>query len=159
MKILIKSRKWIEQRALLPFTEKTALISICDCDLPFAELRNAPDYLLQLRFNDVDADVFEDELGDKPSEEEKQRIEQKYHMISWEQAKEISQFFDNVKKDVEVLICQCEHGQSRSAAVAAAIKEYMNRSGITIFANDKYYPNKFVFRRVFKMMGVKRDLE
>ena len=157
MKILIKSRKWIEQRALLPFTEKTALISICDSDLPFAELRNVPDYLLQLRFNDIDADVFKDELGNNPSEDEKKRIEQKYYMISWEQAEEISQFFDKVKNDIEVLICQCEHGQSRSAAVAAAIKEYMNRSGIAIFANDKYYPNKFVFRRVFKMLGVKEN--
>ena len=37
------------------------------------------------------------------------------------------------------IICQCEHGQSRSAACAAAIKEHFEKSGIEVFADYRYY--------------------
>lgn len=50
------------------------------------------------------------------------------------------------------MICQCEHGQSRSAAVAAAIMEFRSRRGITVFAHDSYYPNKVVFRKVLEAL-------
>ena len=38
------------------------------------------------------------------------------------------------------ILCQCEYGQSRSAACAAAILEYFNGTGISIFADYRYYP-------------------
>ena len=52
------------------------------------------------------------------------------------------------KDEINTLICQCEHGQSRSAAVAAAILEFRSRRGIDVFSNDNYFPNKVVYRRV-----------
>ena len=54
------------------------------------------------------------------------------------------------------IICQCEYGQSRSAACAAAIKEYYDKNGIEIFADYRYYPNQLVFNKLLcalKMEG------
>ena len=156
MKILIRSRKDIEQMAKQSFPEHTALISITDHDWSFAELVHKPEFLLQIAFDDVDNDVIADELGRKPTEEERQKLEAKYKMFSDDQAKQVASFYHAHKDAIEVLICQCEHGQSRSAGVAAAIMEYRSRKGITVFASDRYYPNKVVFRKVhlaLKSMG------
>lgn len=144
MKILIKNRLEIETLAQNPFEQCTALISITDYDYDFAELKNKPQYLLQLAFDDVDNDVFEDE-ADLP----RHLIEEKYHMFTDVQAEKIAHFYKKIKGKAEVVICQCEHGQSRSAAVAAAITECENKNGIEIFADDKYFPNKVVFRKVY----------
>ena len=152
MKILIKSRKSLERMARNTFPDGTAVISITDAnDFPVA-FEDEPDYLLRIAFNDVDNDVFADELLDNPTDEERAEIERKYDMISKEQADEIASFYINHKDDISTLICQCEHGQSRSAAVAAAVLEYRSRRGIKIFADDRYYPNKVVFRRVLEAL-------
>ena len=47
------------------------------------------------------------------------------------------------------IICQCEYGQSRSAACAAAILEHFYHNGISIFADYRYYPNQMIFHKVF----------
>ncbi len=149
MKILIKSRAAVEKMALTPFEEHTAIISITDANRSFAELKNKPEFLLQLAFDDVDDDLIADERDGRPTDEERRRLEAKHRMLSDEQAKQIAAFYHSHKDEAETLICQCEHGQSRSAAVAAAILEYRSRSGIKIFAHAKYYPNKAVFRKAF----------
>lgn len=46
------------------------------------------------------------------------------------------------------IVCQCEYGQSRSAACAAAIKEFYEHDGISIFADYRYYPNQLVFNKL-----------
>ena len=137
-----------------PFVEKTAIISITDYGYDFAELKNKPHHLLQLAFDDVDGDVFIDEIGENPSAEDKLKIEKKYHMFSNEQAKQIVEFVNDVWDKVDVIIFQCEHGQSRSAAVAAAIMQYKYQNGIEIFADDNYYPNKLVYRKVFDALNM-----
>ena len=160
MKIVILSREKIEELAQKSFPPKTAVISITDAEWTYAELKNKPDYLLQLEFEDVDNDVFYDELGRLPeSAEEREKIARKYYMMFPQDAQNIAKFYLENADDIEVLICQCEHGQSRSAAVAAAIAEYRTGSGIKIFAHDKYYPNKMVFQMVLaelKRLGGKR---
>ena len=115
------SRDTIEMFCEYPFVERIALISITDYGYDFAELKNKPQHLLQLAFDDVDGDVFIDELSKNPSVDDKIKIEKKYHMFSNEQAKQIVEFVKDGWDKVDVIICQCEHGQSRSAAVAAAI--------------------------------------
>ena len=50
------------------------------------------------------------------------------------------------------IICQCDYGQSRSAACAAAILEHFERNGISIFADYRYYPNQLVFNKVLKAL-------
>lgn len=148
MKILIKSRNDTEKMSKSEFGKGTALISITDAGSDFAVLIHKPDYLLQIAFDDVDNDIFIDELGRTPSVEERQELESKYKMLSDEQALQIASFYTDNKDSIATLICQCEHGQSRSAAVAAAIMEFRSRRGIMVFAHDNYYPNKVVFRKV-----------
>lgn len=130
MKVFIRNRERIEKMAERCFTKTTALISITDVGYEFAELKNKPEDLLQLKFDDVDFD--------EPN------------IITDKQAKEIAEFYHRVSKTAKRIICQCEHGQGRSAAIAAAIKEYTEGNGIDIFASDRYYPNKVVFRKVLK---------
>lgn len=149
MKIVIKSRAEIEE--YMPRT-KTAIISITDFNYDFAELKRQPNYLLQLAFDDVDSDVFIDELGRTPTDAERKHIESKYHMMTDEQAQQITDFYNRVSNKVNLLICQCEHGQSRSAAVAAAIMEYAYGNGIEVFADERYYPNKTIFNKVLKQL-------
>jgi hypothetical protein len=73
-------------------------------------------------------------------------------MFSSAQAEAMARFFFDVCDKADILICQCEHGQSRSAAVASAILEYRSKRGIDIFADDRYYPNKVVFRRLLSAL-------
>ena len=47
------------------------------------------------------------------------------------------------------IICQCDFGQSRSAACAAAILEHFEERGIEIFADYRYYPNQLVYHKVY----------
>ena len=150
MKIVIRSRKAIEKMSKIPFPKGTAIISITDASDSPVNLENQPDFLLRLAFDDVDNDVFADEHIEELAEEERLEVEKEYNMFSDEQAIEIATFYDNNKENITTLICQCEHGQSRSAAVAAAILEVRSRRGIQIFADDRYFPNKVVFRKVLK---------
>jgi len=57
------------------------------------------------------------------------------------------------------IICQCEYGQSRSAACAAAIKEYIDHTGINIFSDYKYYPNQLIYNKVFTALKNKTQLK
>ncbi len=64
------------------------------------------------------------------------------------EAKQLAEFIiDSANKNLN-MICQCEYGQSRSAACAAAIKEYFDKSGIEIFADYRYYPNQLIFNKL-----------
>lgn len=153
MNVLIKNREQIEELSKAPFSDKVALVSITDYGCDFAELKHKPAYLLQLAFDDVDNDVFEDELGDKFTELEKSIIEEKYHMFTDVHAKQVVDFYFKVCDKVDFFVCQCEHGQSRSAAVAASIIEYRDKKAINIFADDGYYPNKVVFRKILKLLN------
>ena len=109
--------------------------------------------LLTLAFDDVENDLLPTVGGDAP----RSTPEEQYHMISRAQAEAIADFYFRIKDDAARLICQCEHGQSRSAAVAAAILEYRSHSGITVFAHDCYYPNKVVFRRVLSALRARGE--
>lgn len=163
MEIKILSRKALEMLSAKPFDQKTAVISITDIDGEQVRLLNQPRFILRISFNDVDNDIFFDDPTHKVVEKEffldgiphgetdKERlaIEKKYGMITDEQADEIALFCYETINHVDCLICQCEHGQSRSAAVAAAITEFKDKKGIKVFASDDYCPNKVVFRKVF----------
>ena len=148
MKIKIMSKRAIEKYAETPMTEKVAVISITDARGDFAILTNQPEYIFKVAFDDVDNDVIIDEVGQNASEEERKQVEKKYKMFSDEQAEDMATFYFSICENVECIICQCEHGQSRSAAVAAAIMEFRNRRGLKVFADDRYYPNKVVFRKL-----------
>ncbi len=66
-----------------------------------------------------------------------------------EDTKGLSEFIYKAKNNQLDIICQCDYGQSRSAACAAAILQHFEHRGIDIFANYDYYPNQVVYHRVF----------
>ena len=152
MRIFIKSRESIEKISKNPFPKNTLLISITDVGEAPVQLANEPDMLFRVAFDDVDNDVIVDEIGADATNDERLKIEEKYNMISSDQAHEIAKVYYENKDRITTLICQCEHGQSRSAAVASAILEFKSRRGIQIFADDRYYPNKVVFRRALEAL-------
>ena len=154
MKILIKSRNAIEKMAEKAFPDNTAVISITDYGDRPVTFKNAPAYIHCSSFDDVDNDVIMDELWALGTKAERRKTEERYHMCSNYQALDIAEFYADVCDKADILICQCEHGQSRSAAVAAAILEYRSKNGIRVFADDRYYPNKVVFRRVLEAIRI-----
>jgi len=148
MKIEIESRESIEGRAREPFAAHTALISITDMDYDFSALDNKPEFILQIKFDDVSFEDLEYNLGRKPTESEELLYAEKNHMFNDRQAEEIAEFIKRILGKAELLICQCEYGQSRSAGIAAAVKQFLDKNGIEIFADDCFYPNKLVYRKV-----------
>ena len=60
----------------------------------------------------------------------------------------VAEFIVRTVAEGKRIISQCEYGMSRSAGCAAAILEYYHGSGITVFADDRYCPNKAVFRKL-----------
>lgn len=143
MEIKVMNRERIEGLARRAFTKKTAVISITDSDAPPVFFRHAPEFLLRLRFDDLepDSDLLRDLMAVFPE------VTLQYQIITDEQAAEIAGFVQMIDGAADQLICQCEHGQSRSAAVAAAILEY-NGSNINLFADQRYAPNRNVYEKV-----------
>lgn len=64
------------------------------------------------------------------------------------EAKRLARFIKMAVEGNVDIICQCEYGQSRSAACAAAIREYFCKDGISVFADYRYYPNQLIFNKV-----------
>lgn len=142
MVVKVKSRAELYKMAVQPFPPRTAVISICDSDAPIVQLQNPPDFLLRLAFDDVYA-LYGYEADDDTI----------FVSFSERQAEEIAGFVAQHKDEVGTIICQCEMGQSRSAAVAAAISEWLNGDGIRFFADDRYSPNLYVFRTLYKVLS------
>ncbi len=63
-----------------------------------------------------------------------------------------------VNKGIKNFYCQCEFGQSRSSAVAAAITEFYNKDGIEIFSNHQFSPNKIIYRKLFNALKMQNFL-
>ena len=149
MKMEIMDRKGLEERAKLPFPPKTAVISITDSDREEVVLACQPRYLLRLQFDDVSQEIYEELLGRKPTVREMHKLSRRLRMFENRHARQIAAF---LKEKPDSLICQCEWGQSRSAAVAAAILEYQSGRGIRIFADPRYSPNKLVYRKLLQTL-------
>ena len=148
MTIEIESRESIEERAGEPFPAHTALISIADADADFIVLKNNPEYLLQLKFDDISADILEEIIKSHPAIKEAMQAAKMLHWFSDEQAEETAAFIMTAADKAELIICQCEYGQLRSAGIAAAIMQFFSNDGIEIFADERYYPNKLVYKKV-----------
>ena len=65
------------------------------------------------------------------------------------EADELAKFILDAREKGMDVICQCDYGQSRSAACAAAILECFEHRGIDVFADYRYYPNQLVYHKVF----------
>jgi hypothetical protein len=65
------------------------------------------------------------------------------------EADELAKFIYEARGNNLDIICQCDYGQSRSAACAAAILQYFEGRGIDVFSDYRYYPNQLVYHKVF----------
>ena len=115
--------------------EDTAVIS-------FHDIAESPIY-----FGGTKASVLTlalDDLG--PTE-----ISERYGSLTryFTKAGMLAQFIVAMAAKGKKIICQCEMGMSRSAACAAAILEYYCGSGISIFTDKRYCPNRIVFQKLF----------
>ena len=142
MKVEIHSIQSLEQRAHEPFAPNTALISIDDYGTELPELEYEPSYTLRVEFDDF------------TRADNKFSGHYFFRLFSEEQAEQIADFVCRHWRKDGTLLCQCHFGQSRSAAVAAAVQEYFYHSGIEIFADEqeRYYPNVHVFRLVLQAL-------
>ena len=136
--ILILSRDKAEK---LPPVQDTVIISFCD---PITSRTSKGykridycgicDNIFYVEIHDIDIEI----LGD--------------YGLTFEtyfpEAPRLAEFIIKALKENKTIICQCEYGQSRSAACAAAIKEFYDGTGIEIFADYRYYPNQLVFNKL-----------
>ena len=72
------------------------------------------------------------------------------------EADALAAFIYQARADGLDILCQCEYGQSRSAACAAAILEHFDSTGISIFADYRYYPSQVVYHKVMDAL-IKQD--
>ena len=72
------------------------------------------------------------------------------------EADALAQFIYEAIRDRLSLICQCDYGQSRSAACAAAILQHFEGRGIDVFADYRYYPNQLVYHKIYDALTAYR---
>lgn len=145
MKISIYSRSEIEKLIVEDFPKNTAVISFYDPAGIRSDNEKPVDYkgtaemLFQVAAYDIDITVLKD------------------YGLTYEtylpEADELAEFIKNAYDNGFDIICQCQYGQSRSAACAAAIEEYFNKNGISIFADYRYYPNQVIYHKVFDALN------
>ena len=145
MNVTICSRKRAEELLRNGFPPRTAVISFCD---PPSTDRHAPtpplDYtgaaarVFTVAVRDLDLSVLPD-------------VGLTYDTYLPE-ADALAAFIYQARADGLDILCQCEYGQSRSAACAAAILEYFNGTGISVFADYRYYPNQVVYHKVMDVL-------
>lgn len=142
MNVEIYSREAIEKLLKNDFPDNVAVISFYDPKSKRTPKDYAPvDYsgkcnrVFQIGIHDIDIDLLE-EYG-----------------LTYDtylpEASDLAQFIYEAKNKGFDIICQCEYGQSRSAACAAAILEHFYKTGISIFADYRYYPNQMIFHKIF----------
>jgi len=73
----------------------------------------------------------------------------KVKLFTQEDAKNILNFINKYKNNINLVICQCEAGISRSAGVAGALSKIFNGEDAEIFNN--YLPNMLVYRTILEV--------
>lgn len=151
MNTIILSLTELEAKALHEFGPKTSLISIGDTDARMPVLVHHPHHILRLTFDDLTPEDAAERL-ELPRilslpEEKMRAILLRYHTRLYDDriAKRLSAFVYQHIDDTDTLICQCEYGQSRSPACAAAIMEHFFGDGNAIWTDPRYHPNRWVY--------------
>ena len=145
MQVDIYSREAIEQLLEDKFPDNVAVISFYDPPskrtgekFQPVNYTNKAERVFTVPLHDIDIEILEDYGLDFNS--------------YFPEVNELARFIRNAVDDGMDFICQCEYGQSRSAACAAAILEFYEKRGISIFADYRYYPNQLVFNKVKKAL-------
>ena len=142
MKVSVYSRRTVEKLIQEGFPEKTAVISFFDPktsrhipeDYRPVDYQGKTDRLISVPLHDIDLSVLPD-FG-------------LTYDTYFPEADHVAKFIYSAKEDGYDIICQCEYGESRSSGCAAAILEHFYGTGISIFADYRYYPNQVVYHKV-----------
>lgn len=68
--------------------------------------------------------------------------------FSADMAKEILSFVEKYRDKVDLIVCQCEAGISRSAGIAAALSKIINGDDSVFF--KRYIPNSLVYSQILR---------
>lgn len=146
MKVDIYSRKAIKELIAKEFPKNTAVISFytpkgrSDSEENRVDYTNVCDKFFYVGIPDIDIEILSD-YG--------------YTYDTYlAEAEHLAKFIKAAVSDEIDIICQCDYGQSRSAACAAAILQYYENRGIDIFADYRYYPNQLVYHKVFDALNI-----
>lgn len=150
MTVNVYSKKAIEELMQEGFPDNVAIISFYDpptcrgADKNYqpVDYSSKTDRVFQVAVHDIDISILE-----------------AYHLTYetyFPEADELAKFIYAAKADGLNIICQCEYGQSRSAGCAAAILEHFYKTGISVFADYKYYPNQMIFHKVLDALDAEK---
>lgn len=150
MKVEIYSRKAIQELLDTNFPKHTAVISFYDPQGSFhnkdyrpVDYKGRAERLFQVAVHDIDLAVLPD-FGLN-------------YETYFPEADRLGEFIYQAKNDGLDIICQCEYGESRSSGCAAAILEYFFKTGISVFADYRYYPNQVIYHKVFEALEKFKD--
>jgi len=129
MEIKVMGREVFEE-----FTsdKKYIVISITDPGSEPVESQKGYLAMLSLEFYDLDKDI-----GQFPYSR---------FIFTERDAEQILDFIDTFKDKVDIIVCHCEAGISRSAGVAGALSKILNGDDKYYF--DHYLPNMLVYRTI-----------
>lgn len=130
MRFLVLSRA--EAQKVAP-QEPYLVISITDREARPAVLADSPHRVAILRLRFDDTETFE---GDR------------FPMLP-EYARQIIQFVRDYLDTVRLIVCHCEQGISRSAAVAAALSNWIQQEDTLFF--QYYLPNRHVYQTILEI--------
>lgn len=140
MQVSIYSRQAIETLIKGDFPKNSAVISFLDPPDNYHNKNSAPvDYknkterIFYVAVHDIDLSVLP-------------KFNLSYETY-FPEADQLAEFIFKAKNDGLDIICQCEYGESRSSGCAAAILEYFYKTGISVFADYRYYPNQVIFTK------------
>ncbi len=146
MEVKIYSRKAVEELLQSEFPKNTAVISFYDPPskrtgevFKPVDYKGKPESVFYVSIHDIDIEILSD-----------------YGLTFdtyFTEVTELAKYIYEAKEKGLDIICQCEYGQSRSAACASAILEHFYKSGITIFADYRYYPNQLVFNKLLTALN------
>lgn len=127
------------------------ILSITDPNKPCADIDTAnPTLKALMRLQFWDIDDIHTFVGD-PRKEMFERS-----LFEDSSAQRVCNFVRRHAKDVEMIICQCEAGQSRSAGLAAAISKALNGTDQKFF-NGPYRPNRRVYSKTLRHWRMSAD--
>lgn len=138
MKVSICSREKVIELINKNFPEKTAVISFSDPGAVPVNYHKKPVRLFQIAIHDADLSYLS-ECG-------------LTYGTYFPEVNDLAEFIYGAKKDNLDILCQCEYGESRSSACAAAIMEHFYKKGLSIFVDYRYYPNQVVYHKVFNAL-------
>ena len=148
MDIEVHSFRSIQERANRPFPAGATLISIGDVGEAPPTLLHKPAHILRMEFDDINLNWLDGESSGKYA----------CRLFAIDQARQIAAFVAQYCDETALLICQCLGGASRSAAVAAAIRQHYFGDGMRYFADPHYRPNPYVFSLMMEALDERKGV-